>query len=55
MILFTALTLAALIFTIIAIILLITGGAAFTVVFGDLIVCVLLIALLIRFVFKKEK
>lgn len=55
MITFMALCLIAIIVAVIALILMITGGVAFTVVFGDLIVCVFLIILLIKAVFGKKK
>ena len=56
MILFTALCLIALVVAVISIVLLVTGGVTFIAVFGDLIVCVFLIILLIKFAFgKKDK
>lgn len=54
MITFLLLTIIAIIVTIIAAIALITGGVAFIVVFGDLIVCVAIIILLMRWLFKKN-
>ena len=54
MITFLLLTIIAIIVTIIAAGALITGGVAFIVVFGDLIVCVGLIILLMRWLFKKN-
>lgn len=54
MITFLLLTIIAIIVTIIAAIALITGGVAFIVAFGDLIVCVTLIILFMRWLFKKN-
>lgn len=54
MITFVLLLIIAIIVTIIATVALITGGVAFIVVFGDLIVCVTLIILLMRWLFKKS-
>lgn len=45
-------------FTILAVIALaalITGGAAFIVIFGDLIVCVFLIVLLMKWLFNRKR
>lgn len=55
MILFTILALIALILTILAVTILSVGGTAFIVIFGDIIVCVVLIALLIKFLAKRKK
>ena len=55
MILFTILTTIALIVFAVGVSMLIAGGAAFTIVFGDLIVCVALIVLLIKLLFGKKK
>lgn len=55
MILFTILATIAIIVFVIGVSMLIAGGAAFTVVFGDLIVCVALIVLLIKLLFGKKK
>lgn len=55
MILFTVLTILAALIGVIALIALIGGGAAFIVVFGDLIVCVAIITLLIRWIIKRKK
>ena len=54
MILFTILTTIALIVLVVGVSMLIAGGAAFTIVFGDLIVCVALIVLLIKLLFGKK-
>ena len=54
MILFITLCLLALAVAVISITMLVAGGTTFIVVFGDLIVCVFLIILLIRFAFKKK-
>ena len=54
MITFTVLALIALAVTVISIILLVVGGTGFIVVFGDLIICVVLIVMLIRFIFKRK-
>lgn len=55
MILFTILVTIALIVLVVGVSMLIAGGAAFTIVFGDLIVCVALIVLLIKLLFGKKK
>lgn len=55
MILFTILAIIAVIITVIALVALIAGGAAFIVVFGDLIVCVALIILLMRWLFNRKR
>lgn len=54
MILFTILTTIALIVLVVGVSMLIAGGAAFTIVFGDLIVCVFIIVLLIKLLFGKK-
>lgn len=54
MILFTILTIIAAIVAMIALFSVIAGGAAFFVIFGDLIVCVAIIVLIIRFLFKRK-
>lgn len=54
MILFVILTTIALIVLVAGVSMLIAGGAAFTIVFGDLIVCVALIVLLIKLIFRKK-
>jgi hypothetical protein len=54
MILFTILATIAIIVFVIGVSMLIAGGAAFTVVFGDLIVCVALIVLLIKLLFGRK-
>ena len=54
MITFTVLALIALAVTVISIILLVVGGTGFIVIFGDLIICVVLIVMLIRFIFKRK-
>ena len=55
MILFTVLVIVALLFIIGSVIGLIASGAAFLIVFGDVIVCILLIALIIRHIVKKHR
>ena len=55
MILFTILLLTLILLTIITVIALSVGGAAFIVIFGDVIVCIVLIALLMRFLAKRKK
>lgn len=54
MILLTILTIMALLLLAIAIVTLSVGGVAFIAVFGDLIVCVVFIALIIRFVIRRK-
>lgn len=54
MITFTILLLIALILLAIAIIGLVTGGVAFFVVFGDLIVCVFIIIMILRWLIKRK-
>lgn len=55
MILFTGLLIMAVIFGLIALVTLIGGGAAFIVVFGDIIVCVAIIVLLIKWIIGRKK
>lgn len=55
MILFSILLLTLILLTIITVIALSVGGAAFIVIFGDVIVCIVLIALLMRFLAKRKK
>lgn len=55
MILFTILTIMAVIIGVIALVALIVGGSAFIVIFGDLIVCVIIIVLLMRWLFDRSK
>ena len=55
MILFCILMIIALILAIITIAAVSVGGAAFIIVFGDVIVCIALIILLIRFLAKRKK
>ena len=55
MILFIVLAIIALIIGAIAVVTLVVGGTAFVMVFGDLIVCVAIIALIIRWLIKKKK
>lgn len=54
MITFTVLLLIALILLAIAIIGFVTGGVAFFVVFGDLIVCVFIIVMILRWLIKRK-
>ena len=54
MILLTILAIIVAILLAIAIITISVGGAAFIVVFGDLIVCVVFIALIIRFMIRRK-
>lgn len=54
MILFTILVTIALIVLVVGVSMLIAGGAAFTIIFGDLIVCVALIVLLIKLLFGRK-
>ena len=54
MILFTILLLIALILTAVTIIAIAFGGAVMTIIFSDVIVCIALIALLIRHLIKKK-
>ena len=55
MILFTILALIALMLTLITVALISIGGTTFIMVFGDLIVCVVFIVLLMKLIFKKRK
>lgn len=55
MILFSILLLTLLILTVITVVAISLGGAAFIVVFGDVIVCIVLIALLIKILMKRKK
>lgn len=55
MILFTILTIITVIIGVIALALLIAGGVSFIIIFGDLIVCVFLIILLMKWLFGRKK
>lgn len=55
MILFTILAIACIIVMVIGVIILATGGAAFIVVFGDVIVCLIFIGLIIKSLFTRKK
>lgn len=55
MILFTILALMSIILLAIALIVITTGGALFITVFGDIIVCVVFIALIMRWLTKRKK
>lgn len=55
MVLFIFLTAIALILAVIAIFCLVTGGVAFFIVFGDLVVCIAIIIFIIRWLFKRRK
>lgn len=55
MVLFIILTAIALILAAIAIFCLVTGGVAFFIVFGDLVVCIAIIIFIIRWLFKRRK
>ena len=55
MILFTILTVTALILAAVTVIAVAFGGAVMTIIFSDVIVCIVLIALLIRHLIKKKK
>lgn len=55
MILFTILAIACIIAMVIGVIILATGGAAFIVVFGDVIVCLIFIGLIIKSLFTRKK
>lgn len=55
MILFSILAIILAILTVIAITVLVIGGAAGFVIFGDLIVCIALIVLLMRFITKRKR
>lgn len=54
MILFTILAIVLLIVLMVAIFILGVGGSAFIVIFGDLIVCVVLIALIMKAIWKRK-
>lgn len=54
MILFIILATIALIVLAVGVSMLIAGGATFVVIFGDLIVCVALIVMLIKLIFRKK-
>ena len=54
MILFTLLMIALVVFAVITIITILIGGVGFIVVFGDLIICILLIVLIIKHFLKKK-
>lgn len=54
MILFTVLLLALLLFMVCAIIVIGTGGIAFILVFGDVIICIWLIVIIIKHLRKKK-
>lgn len=54
MILFTLLMIALVVFAIITIITILIGGVGFIVIFGDLIICILLIAWIIKHFLKKK-
>ena len=55
MILFTILTLILLILTVITLAAIAIGGAGFIIIFGDVIVCIVFITMLIRFLAKRKK
>lgn len=55
MVTFIILTIVLLVALVIAAVALLMGAAGFFVTFGDIIVCVALIALLVRFLIKKRK
>ena len=55
MILLTILAIIATILAAIAFSALVVGGTAFVIIFGDIIVCVVFIVLLIRWLFKRKK
>lgn len=55
MILFTILAITCIIAMVIGVIILATGGAAFIVVFADVIVCLIFIGLIIKSLFKRKK
>ena len=54
MILFTLLMIALVVFAVITIITILIGGVGFIVIFGDLIICILLIAWIIKHFLKKK-
>lgn len=55
MILFSILAIILAILTVIAVAVLAIGGAASIVIFGDLIVCIALIVILMRFIIKRKR
>lgn len=55
MVLFTILALILLILVVITIVAVAIGGAGFIIIFGDVIVCIVLIALLIKLLAKRKK
>ena len=55
MILFTILAIMCIIAMVIGVIILVTGGAAFIVVFADVIVCLIFIGLIIKSLFTRKK
>ena len=55
MILFTILATMCIIAMVIGVIILATGGAAFIIVFGDVIVCLIFIGLIIKCLFRRKK
>ena len=55
MILFTILAVMCIIAMVIGVIILATGGAAFIIVFGDVIVCLIFIGLIIKCLFRRKK
>lgn len=55
MILFTILAIMFTIAMVIGVIMLATGGAAFIIVFGDIIVCLIFIGLIIKCLFGRKK
>lgn len=55
MILFTILAVMCIIAMVIGVIVLATGGAAFIIVFADVIVCLIFIGLIIKGLFKRKK
>lgn len=55
MILFTILAIMCIIAMVIGVIVLATGGAAFIIVFGDVIVCLIFIGLIIKCLFSRKK
>lgn len=55
MILFTILAIMCIIAMVIGVIVLATGGAAFIIVFGDVIVCLIFIGLIIKRLFSRKK
>lgn len=55
MILFTILAIMCIIAMVIGVIVLATGGAAFIIVFGDVIVCLIFIGLIIKCLFGRKK